>query len=186
MEEKPRVSVTRIGRSVNPRALSFVVGAESEVQGLDAEWIAIVGTISSSVTVVLVVYYIARARQRRAELQAEEQTKLIDRFGSAPEQIDFLQSPAGRQFVSGVQGVPGALARERIMSGFTRSIVLSTLGAAFLGLTFFYNDAFAVPASILFSLGVGYFLATLVSWRLSAGMGGGEVFRPNQSANPNP
>src|SRR5689334_13302091 len=98
---------------------------------MDAEWIAIVGTISSSVTVVLVIFFLTRARQRRAEVQAEVQTKLIDRFGSAPELIDFLQSPAGRQFVTGVQGVPGALARERIMTGFTRSIVLSMLGFAF-------------------------------------------------------
>ncbi|HUR82952.1 MAG TPA: hypothetical protein VM733_19490 [Thermoanaerobaculia bacterium] len=149
---------------------------------MDAEWIAIVGTISSSVMVVLVVYFLTRARQRRAEVQAEVQTKLIDRFGSAPELIDFLQSPAGRQFVTGVQGVPGALARERIMTGFTRSIVLSMLGAAFLALTFFYSEDFAVPAAILFSLGIGYFLATLVSWRLSASLGG-DVFRPNQTTS---
>ena len=146
-------------------------------------WIPIMGMITSTVMVVLIVYFVARARQRRAEIQAEVQTKLIDRFGSAPELIDFLQSPAGRQFVSGVQGVPGAMARERIMSGFTRSIVLSMLGAAFLGLTFFYEDDFAVPAAILFSLGVGYFIATFVSWRLAASMTGGDVFRPSQNSN---
>jgi hypothetical protein len=144
-------------------------------------WIPIIGIISSSVMVILIVYFVARSRQRRAEVQAEVQTKLIDRFGTAPELIEFLQSPAGRQFVSGVQGVPGVLARERIMSGFTRSIVLSMLGAAFLGLTFFYNDDFAVPAAILLSLGIGYFLATMVSYRLSSHMG--DVFRPNQTTN---
>ena len=144
-------------------------------------WIPVIGMITSTVMVVLIVYFVSRSRQRRAELQAEVQTKLIDRFGSAPELIDFLQSPAGRQFVSGVQGVPGALARERIMSGFTRSIVLTMLGLAFLGLTFFYNDDFAVPAAILFSLGVGYFLATMVSYRLSSQLG--DVLRPNQTPN---
>jgi hypothetical protein len=144
-------------------------------------WIPVIGILSSSVMVILIVYFVARARLRRAEVQAEVQTKLIDRFGSAPELIEFLQSPAGRQFVSGVQGVPGMLARERIMSGFTRSIVLSMLGAAFLGLTFFYNDDFAVPAAILLSLGIGYFLATMVSYRLSSQMG--DVFRPNQTTN---
>jgi hypothetical protein len=149
---------------------------------MESAWIAIMGMLTSTAMVVLVVYFVARARQRRAELQAEVQAKLIDRFGSAPELVDFLQSPAGRQFVSGVQGVPGALARERIMSGFTRSIVLSMLGAAFLGLTFFYNDDFAVPAAILLSLGIGYFIATFVSWRLSASMGG-DVFHPNQTTN---
>lgn len=144
-------------------------------------WIPVIGMITSTLMVVLIVYFVARSRQRRAELQAEVQTKLIDRFGSAPELIEFLQSPAGRQFVSGVQGVPGAMARERIMSGFTRSIVLSMLGVAFLALTFFYNDDFAVPAAILLSLGIGYFLATMVSYRLSSRMG--DVFQSNQTTN---
>ncbi len=147
-------------------------------------WIPIIGMITSTVMVVLIIYFVARSRQRRAEIQAEVQAKLIDRFGSAPELIDFLQSPAGRQFVSGVQGVPGVMARERILSGFTRSIVLSMLGLAFLGLTFFYSDDFAVPAAILFSLGIGYFLATFVSYRLSAHLlQGGDVLRPNQNTN---
>ena len=145
-------------------------------------WIPVIGMITSTLMVVLIVYFVSRSRQRRAELQAEVQTKLIDRFGSAPELVDFLQSPAGRQFVTGVQGVPGAMARERILSGFTRSIVLSMLGVAFLALTFFYNDDFAVPAAILFSLGIGYFLATIIAYRLSSRMG--DVFHSNQTTNP--
>jgi hypothetical protein len=146
-------------------------------------WIAIMGMLTSTAMVVFIVYLVARSRQRRVEIQAEVQTKLIDRFGSAPELVDFLQSPAGRQFVSGVQGVPGALARERIVSGFTRSIVLSMLGAAFLILTFAYNDDFAVPAAILLSLGVGYFIATFIAYKLSANMLGGDVLRYNQNTN---
>ena len=141
-------------------------------------WIAIMGMLTSTAMVVLIVYMVARSRQRRIEIQAEVQTKLIDRFGSAPELVEFLQSPAGRQFVSGVQGAPGVLARDRIMSGFTRSIVLSMLGVAFLALTFFYNDDFAVPAAILFSLGIGYFIATFVSYRLSA-----TLLQGNQNSN---
>ena len=142
------------------------------------EWIPIVSVVSSSAMIVLIVYFVTRGRARRAEVQAEVQTRLIDRFGTAPELIDFLQSPAGRQFVSGVQSAPATLARERILSGFTRAIVLSMLGAAFLGLTFFYDDDFAVPAAILFSLGIGYLIATFVSWRLSRHMHGADVFQP--------
>lgn len=128
--------------------------------------IPILGIVTSTVMVIAVVWTVTRARTRRAELHAEVQTKLIDRFGSAPELIDFLQSPAGRQFVSGVQSAPALMARERIMSGFTRSIVLTALGAAFAALTFFYSDDFAVPAAILFSLGLGYVIATWVSMKL--------------------
>ena len=146
-------------------------------------WIPIIGTLSSSAMVVLIVYFVTQSRQRRAEVQAEVQTRLIDRFGSASELIEFLQSPAGRQFVSGVQSAPAAMARERIMSGFTRAIVLSMLGLAFLALTFFYNDDFAIPAALLFSLGIGYLLATLVSYRLSTRMHGGDVLGSPNSSN---
>jgi hypothetical protein len=138
-------------------------------------WIPIIGTLASSATVVLVVYFVTRARQRRVEAQVEMQGKLIDRFGSAPELVTFLHSPAGRQFISGVQSAPDVLTRERILTGFTRATVLSTLGLAFLFLTFFYDEGWAVPASIVFSLGIGYFLATYISYRLSAKVHAGEL-----------
>lgn len=141
-------------------------------------WIPIIGILGSSVTAVLIVYFVAKARARRAEVQAEVQAKLIDRFGTAPELIEFLQSPAGRQFVTGVQSAPAVMARERILSGFTRSIVLTMLGSAFLVLTFGYERDFAVPAAILFCLGIGYLIATLVSWRLSKHMYGADALRP--------
>ena len=132
------------------------------------EMIPIVGILASFTATVLIVYFVSRARQRRVEVQAEMQSKLIDRFGSATEMIEFLQSSAGRQFITGVQEAPAILTRERIMNGFTRAIVLTMLGSAFMALTFFYNDDFAVPAAILFALGVGYFIATFVSYRLSS------------------
>ena len=134
------------------------------------ETIPIVAIIANSAMVVLIVYFVARSRQRRIEVQAEVQAKLLDRFGSAPELIDFLHSPAGKQFVTGVQSAPAILTRERLMSGFSRSIILSMLGAAFLLLTFFYDDDFAIPAAILLSLGVGYLIATLVSYKLSGSL----------------
>jgi hypothetical protein len=139
------------------------------------EWIPIVAIISSFGATVLIVYYVTRARQRRVDLLAEMQTKLIDRFGSAPELVNFLHSPAGRQFITGVQSAPDVLTRERILSGFTRAVVLSSLGLAFLGLTFLYDNDWAVPASIVFSLGIGYFLATLISYKLSAKVRAGEL-----------
>ena len=138
-------------------------------------WIPIVGILASSSMVVLVVYFVTRGRQRRVEAQVEMQTKLIDRFGSAPELVSFLHSPAGRQFVTGVQGAPDVLTRERILGGFTRAVVLSSLGLAFLFLTFLDNNDWAVPAAIVFSLGIGYFLATLISYKLSAKVRAGEL-----------
>ena len=130
-------------------------------------WIPIVGTITSAVMVVLVVFFVTRGRQRRLEAQVQMQSKLIDRFGSAPELISFLQSPAGQQFVAGVQSAPAALTRDRIASGFTRAVVLTCLGISFLLLTFLYEKDWAVPAAIVFSLGIGYFIATFISYKMT-------------------
>lgn len=138
-------------------------------------WIPIIAILSSSTMVILVVFFVTRGRQRRLEAQVEMQTKLIDRFGSAPELVSFLHSPAGRQFVTGVQSAPEVLTRERILSGFTRAVVLSMLGLAFLFLTFLYDEDWAVPASIVFALGIGYFLATLISYKLSGKLRAGEL-----------
>jgi hypothetical protein len=132
------------------------------------DMIPIVGILSSSAMVVFVVYFVTRSRQRRVEVQVEMQSRLIDRFGSAPELVQFLHSPAGQHFVSGVNGAPGVLMRERLMSGFTRAIVLTALGCAFLFLTFYSDDEFAVPAAITFFLGIGFLIATFVSYKLSA------------------
>lgn len=150
-------------------------------------WIPIIGIVASSTMVVLVVLFVTRGRQRRVEAQVEMQSKLIDRFGSAPELVSFLHSPAGRQFITGVQSAPGVLTRERIMHGFTRAIVLSSLGVAFLFLTFFNDNGWAVPASVVLALGIGYFIATFLSYKLSGSMGGGELepsLRASDVTNP--
>jgi hypothetical protein len=131
------------------------------------EMIPIVGIIASSAMVVFVVYFVTRSRQRRVEAQVEMQAKLIDRFGSASELVTFLQSPAGKQFVDGVQSAPGLLTRDRVTTGFTRAIVLTMLGVGFILLTFLESSDFAIPATIVFSLGIGYLIATFVTWKLS-------------------
>lgn len=137
------------------------------------EWIPIVGMVTSTAMVIWVVALVTRARQRRVEAQVQMQSKLIERFGSAPELIEFLQSPAGRQFVAGVQGAPVALARERIMSGFTRAILLTALGVAFMFIAFWEHDSgWIIPAAIVFSLGIGYLLATFVTYRFSRSIAG--------------
>ena len=135
---------------------------------MDMEWIPIIGILASSAMVVLVVGMVTKSRQRRVEAQVQMQGKLIERFGSAPELVTFLHSPAGRQFVAGVQSAPTTLTRERILSGFTRAIILTALGLAFIFIAFFdREDGWIIPAAIVFSLGLGYLAATFVAYRFS-------------------
>jgi len=136
------------------------------------EMIAIVAIVFSNLVFLAMIIAWWRTRQRKLELQADVQSKLIERFGSTPELVQFLQSEAGRDFVNGVQvGAAGNTrnqARERILTGVRRAVLLTFLGLGFLFLQFIFDqEGFSVPAVILLALGLGHLVATFISLSMS-------------------
>jgi hypothetical protein len=130
--------------------------------------IPLLATLMSFVIVGVIVVQISRSRLRRLELQADVQSKLIEKFGTSTELLAFLQSETGRQFVNGVQKGNTALMRDRIASGFSRAIILSFLGAAFIVLWLIMdNRGLAWPGVLLLALGAGYLVATWATTRMS-------------------
>ena len=135
-------------------------------------WMPMIVSIGFFAMIVWIVSLSTSAKNRRAQMQAEVQTKLIERFGSAKEFIEFLQSPAGRQFVTGVEVTSTLYARDRIINGFGKGIVLSLLGLGFLAITLFGGaHGLIYPGFILLGLGVGFFLSTLLTIKLSKSNG---------------
>ena len=137
-------------------------------------FVAIVSMIGFYGLIAIIITAIWRTKQRSNELQAEVQTKLIDRFGSAPELIDFLQSEAGHQFIEGFHSAPRYAAREKILGGLRRGIITSLLGLGFLALfaaDYRENWGFIYPGCLILSLGIGFFLSTFVSMKLSRSWG---------------
>lgn len=126
-------------------------------------WIPIVLSTGSFVMIVAIVFLATRSRQRKAEMRAEVQMKLIDKFGTASEFVQFLQSPAGQQFLD----QPRHRSRERAVGGITGALICSFLGLAFLMCAFFFGDnGFLVPAFILLGIGIALFLSFFISWKL--------------------
>lgn len=122
--------------------------------------------------IAFIVWTNARARTDRVRAQAAVQTKLIDRFGSAPELVEFLKSPEGRQFVGDIESLPRHVAGEQILGGIRKGIVMALLGIGFLIVyNFWPNLGMLIPGSILLTLGLGFFIATLVSIKLSRSWG---------------
>ncbi len=129
-------------------------------------------TFLAFATVIAIIVIVTRFRQRRYELQAEVQGKLIEKFGSAPELVEFLHSKAGREFVTGVQTGTRALAHDRVVFGLRRSIVLSALGLGFVALWLVTGkEGLSFPGIILLALGLGYFAASMVSLKFSQQLG---------------
>lgn len=138
------------------------------------ELIPLFGIVFGSLAPIFIIWVVGRTRQRRYEIQAQVQTKLIERFGSAPELIEFLQSPTGREFVSGVQSAPALLTRERVISGVSRSIMMVFVGLCFVGMYWAFDDdvrGLLVPAAIFIFLGLGFLIASVVSYQLSKRFG---------------
>ena len=130
--------------------------------------IPLLGMLMSFVIVGVIVLAVSRSRLRRLELQAEVQSKLIEKFGSSAELFAFLQSPTGKQFVNGVQTGNAVHLRDRMLAGYSRAIVLSFLGAAFLALWLITNTrGLAWPGVLLFALGLGNLVATWTTAKLS-------------------
>src|ERR1700741_4387461 len=82
-------------------------------------------SLGSFAMVAFIVFLGVHAKNRKATLQAEVQTRLIDKFSNAPEFVDFLNSDTGKQFLSGIDKMPKLMARDRIVGGVSRGLILS-------------------------------------------------------------
>ncbi|SRR5216684_788624 len=124
--------------------------------------------------VAFIVFIVARTKSRQAELQSQVQARLVDRFSTAPEFVDFLRSQEGKQFLGGVETLPKLQASDRILRGLRTAIVTTFLGLGFLGLCLSRevgNDGFLIAGGILTAIGIGNFISTFVSLRLSRAWG---------------
>jgi hypothetical protein len=131
-------------------------------------------SLGSFAMIAAIVWLGVHAKNRRATLQAEVQTRLIDKFSNAPEFVDFLNSDTGKQFLTGIDKMPQLMARDRIVGGVSRGVILMLLGAAFIGIWIVNTDSnigFMYPGFILAGLGIGFFISTLVSLKLSQKFG---------------
>ena|SRR5215212_620764 len=137
---------------------------------MDAFWLAIVTSMGFYIALTWIVTTVVRGRSERAKLQAEVQSKMIDRFGTAPEFIDFLRTAEGKQFMGTIEKSQERTAFDRVISGFSKATVLTFLGLGFLAMNFFPSSRFAgftIAGFILLGLGLGFAIAAMVALRLS-------------------
>lgn len=129
-----------------------------------ALWIPIVSVVGSFVMIVAIVWLVTRSRQRTAEYRAQVQMKMIDRFGSASEFTQFLESPAGKQFLN----EPRKSARERAIGGIRSGIIMLCIGIGMMFAYFSEHDpGWFIPGFILMGLGLGLLIAAAISFRMA-------------------
>ncbi len=132
--------------------------------------------------IVLYLVFEWNERHRKIKAQSEMNNRLLDKFASAQELIEFLGSPGSAQLLSTLSTDRCAPGRD-ILRAVQRGIILLLLGVGCFGLHVHYRSednpllAFAV---ILSCLGIGFLLSGLVSHRLSESLGLSKPVHPQQ------
>ena len=112
-------------------------------------------------------------RYKTSKLQAELQTKLLEKFGSGQELLAYVQSDAGKRFLESL-AMEQRTPYSRILGAAQASIILVFLGLAFLflrGRVLGAEDGFLVFGTITLSLGVGFGLSAGLSYYMSKSFG---------------
>ncbi|MFN7982576.1 MAG: hypothetical protein U0Q11_12015 [Vicinamibacterales bacterium] len=129
-----------------------------------------------------ITYIVVQAwtRRHRLKVMTDFQNKLLDKLGSVKDFGDFLQTDAGARLMAdfGAEPVGISSPKERILRAAQFGAVLGCLG---LGLLIFSLTSNAMSGeghlvanafgTIALSLGIGFVVSTVASFRLAARMG---------------
>jgi hypothetical protein len=112
-------------------------------------------------------------RFRTQKLQAQIQTKLLDKFGSGQELLAYVQSEGGKRLLESLT-VEQRTPYGRILGAAQAGTILLLLGIALLflrGRVTGGEEGLLVAGSIVFSLGLGFAVSAAVSYFLSKSFG---------------
>lgn len=139
------------------------------------------------ITIVVRSYLNHSRDKRESEVRQQLHGRLIDKFGTTNELLEYLQSEAGRKFLS-----PEAMERttpyKRILAAAQVGIVLSFVG---IGILFFRSlsptmapdadIAFLFFGAVALALGLGFLASGVVAYRLSRSWG---LFNGKNNGSP--
>jgi hypothetical protein len=123
---------------------------------------------------IMIVYLVRissdnRRRRQQSQNQFDLQNKLLDKFGTSQELLEYLRSDSGQEFVH-CAPIERPNPYGRILSSVQWGIVLLTAGAASLFLRNQIADGFegfSVFGAFGVALGVGFLISAVVAFMLS-------------------
>jgi hypothetical protein len=135
-------------------------------QSMIGDWVVLFTTVAFSAWIVYLVAALIRRRQ-----QSVMQKHLLDKFATAQDFAEFMQSPAGQKYVTGFTDTVTS-PRNSILSSIRTGCVLMFLGMGCLAganggwLTFRIGwVSFLVGIGFLVSSGVSYLLIKKAGWK---------------------
>jgi hypothetical protein len=114
------------------------------------------------------LWLIFQYKLKRRRNDAEERERLLARFGTSEELVDFLSSPAGERFFRTFAPRSSHPVKE-VGGALKGGIILLSLGLAFLILAWagiVGGEAFYIPGTLLTMIGLGTLASAAISARL--------------------
>jgi hypothetical protein len=129
-------------------------------------------TVFSSISWVAWLLFSSIRRYKVAQLQAEMQGRLLQRFDSPDALLGYAQSDAGRQFIKGLD-IERSTPYSQILKGVQAGIVFIFFGAGLLRLHAWNigDEGALVFGTLALALGLGFGVAAAVSYFLSRSFG---------------
>jgi hypothetical protein len=113
-------------------------------------------------------------RLKIARLQAEVQSKMLEKVGSGQELLAYAQTDAGKQLLESLRVESSASPYGRIIGALQTAIVMICVGLALLFLRGHISgteEGFLLFGTLITVLGVGFGLSAAVSYYLSKSFG---------------
>ena len=129
-------------------------------------------TVFSTISWVAWLLFSSIRRYKMAQLQADIQTRLVQRFDSPDALLGYAQSDAGRQFVKSMD-MERSTPYSQILKGVQAGIVFIFFGAGMLRLHAWNigDEGPLVFGTLALALGLGFGVAAAVSYFLSRSFG---------------
>jgi len=127
----------------------------------------------------IVTNVVAALRQRtNTRTRAEIYNRLIDKFGTAPEFIDFLKSDAGLQFIE-ENTAPDSVPLTKILGSIQLGVILVLLGGGLLVIGNIFGGSLGgdlyiiltVSGTVGLTVGVGFLISAGIAYKLCRAWG---------------
>ena len=131
----------------------------------------LMATIAVLTLAIMAIYFVATALRRRQ--QNEMQKHILDKFSSAKDFADFVQSPAGQKYVTSFADTVTS-PRNSILTSMRTGIVLVGLGAGMATGSFANSAATEVlhtGANIAICVGLAFVASSVFSFFLARKVG---------------
>lgn len=140
------------------------------------EFIApLIAVLAFVFTVGWVIATLAEGRRRMLAIKARSElnNRILEKYASGREFLDFLQSDGGQKFLDTVTSEPSSPA-TRVLGSVQKGVIALALGFGLVSLPLLMGDnteIFKVFGVLALSLGAGFLVSALLSYRISRSLG---------------